>query len=191
MAPFTFDVDLSEAELVPRSNSSQLSFPAPLGTSGRRPDSPTPSFIARFKQRLMASPNKGKDAKGVRTKPVLEPTFPLRGSDSTPDLSDVAQLIKEGNIKNIIIMVSALSSFAAASGSMLIVVCTAQAGAGISTAAGMYFPPACVSSNRPSGSSLRFSSPDFRSPETGLYANLEKYQVSFLSFCNSVREFVS
>lgn len=53
-----------------------------------------------------------------------------------PNLCDIAELIQEGKVKNVVIM----------------------AGAGISTSAGI---------------------PDFRSPETGLYANLEKYQLPY------------
>ncbi|KDE08321.1 hypothetical protein MVLG_01362 [Microbotryum lychnidis-dioicae p1A1 Lamole] len=63
-------------------------------------------------------------------------TFPDLAPGKKPGLKDVAQLIKQGKVKNVIVM----------------------AGAGISTAAGI---------------------PDFRSPETGLYANLEKYDLPY------------
>ncbi|SDA04700.1 BZ3501_MvSof-1269-A2-R1_Chr3-1g05180 [Microbotryum saponariae] len=63
-------------------------------------------------------------------------TFPDLAPGKKPGVKDVAQLIKQGRAKNVIVM----------------------AGAGISTAAGI---------------------PDFRSPETGLYANLEKYDLPY------------
>ncbi|KAE8202646.1 hypothetical protein CF327_g7814, partial [Tilletia walkeri] len=57
-------------------------------------------------------------------------------NEDGPTIENVAQLIKTGQVKKVIVM----------------------AGAGISTSAGI---------------------PDFRSPETGLYANLAKYDLPY------------
>lgn len=62
--------------------------------------------------------------------------FPNADQLKGPQLSDVAELIKNGKVKNVIVL----------------------GGAGLSVAAGL---------------------PDFRSPNTGLYSNLEKYNLPY------------
>ena len=94
-------------------------------------------------------------------------TFAARGDGRAPDLSDVAQLIKDGTVQNVVIMVRARRTsdtdfLRLAQGSVLLRACTC--------APGVCWTDRC--------------SPDFRSPETGLYANLEKYQVR-TPFCGT------
>ncbi|KAI5474855.1 hypothetical protein MNV49_002336 [Pseudohyphozyma bogoriensis] len=71
----------------------------------------------------------------MATKAKQSTLFP-NAEGGIPQLRDVAELIKDGKVKNVVVM----------------------AGAGISTAAGI---------------------PDFRSPETGLYHNLSKYNLPY------------
>ncbi|MBW0517413.1 hypothetical protein O181_057128 [Austropuccinia psidii MF-1] len=77
-----------------------------------------------------------KDLKNSNDKNPESSKIQSKSTIRSPNIKDLAILIKSGVIKNIIIM----------------------AGAGISTSAGI---------------------PDFRSPETGLYANLKKYDLPY------------
>ncbi|GAA5978202.1 hypothetical protein JCM11641_001134 [Rhodosporidiobolus odoratus] len=69
-------------------------------------------------------------------KPTVYSAFPHLSPDETPQLKDIARLIRDGKAKRVLVM----------------------AGAGISTSAGI---------------------PDFRSPGTGLYDNLAKYDLPY------------
>ena len=88
--------------------------------------------------------------------------FPHLSSTDTPTLKDVARLVEDGKAKRVIVM----------------------AGAGISTAAGMCAHLslarrafAAAWDRRADRLVLAVRSPDFRSPGTGLYDNLQRYDL--------------
>lgn len=82
-------------------------------------------------------PSQGFQASEPTSGPVVQSSFPAKSpSQSRGGLASVAQLVKLGRCKNVLVV----------------------AGAGISTPSGI---------------------PDFRTPGTGLYANLEKYNIPY------------
>ncbi|KAK4047749.1 Sterol O-acyltransferase 2 (Sterol-ester synthase 2) [Microbotryomycetes sp. JL201] len=133
LAPFSIDIDLSEAELVPGSSAPRAYTVEAASSANTSTATTARSRLSRWCSKLLKT--KLATVQDMSDASVPSP-FGQLAQNEPPTLAHVARLIKDGKAKNIIVL----------------------AGAGISTAAGI---------------------PDFRSPETGLYANLEKYNLPY------------
>lgn len=118
-------------------------------------------------------------SKPTATAAAAVKTFPSVAQGAKPGLKDVADLIKDGTVKNVIIMVRRWGLIGAGNLHLL------TAGASYRLVLESARVPECQS--RAAAVDMRWQdrfanlwpvfSPDFRSPETGLYANLEKYNL--------------